>query len=204
MIWSCRFRPGTTPATAWRSSSSRHCKRPRSTVVHYVGLVGKVDADEELVDGDGQWVRGRRPLPVVIRRLSRCHSAVPGKLVSQIPSDLPAEQGLLTWVSTGPEAPCLGATGALHLARCGPGRPCTPRSPPPRREGGLFHRPLIRDLVQLKRPNEASVPSAMVCRRPLPRRYASVLLRSLARSSNGWCMLGPNTFVSGWVAATGF
>ena len=42
---------------------------------------------------------------VVIRRLSRCRSAVPGKLVSQIPSDLPAEQGLLTWVSTGPQGP---------------------------------------------------------------------------------------------------
>ena len=52
-----------------------------------------------------------------------------------------------------------------------------------------FHRPLSRDLAQLKRSNEANVPSAMVCRRLLSRRYASVLLRSLARSSNGWCML---------------
>ena len=82
-------------------------------VVHDVGLVEKVDADEEFMDGGGQWVSGRRPLSVVIRRLSRCHAAVPGKLVSQIPWDLPAEQGLLTWVSMGPEGLYLGATGAL-------------------------------------------------------------------------------------------
>ena len=110
--------------------------------VYLLWLVERVEKDEEVVREVVGESEGNGPLSLLPLSLSRCHSAISGRLVSQISSDMPAEQGLLIRVSMIPVVRSFGATGALPLVHCG-----EPRHVPIAAHQGRFELRLDRQLA---------------------------------------------------------